>query len=322
MAIPYGFTPTSAGRALIAGLLTGETFTISRVMVGSGKPASLEEMAALSDLVEPIAEATSSKPIRSGDTTNLTVEYRSDLNGGLQTGFWLSEFGIFARDGEQEILAFYGCLGEFPQWVGAYTPGVAPDIRRYPCSIPISGGVNVQIDYHAAAFITSEEAAALLADMVQGVGGIQILGITLPAEGWTEAEPGGEEYPWVLDLSLAGVTETQYPSVSIHKESLELSRVAGLCPTVQTLAGNLRFWAREKPLEAMEATAALISPRGGFSGGDAGGLPIATANTLGGVMIGENVNVTSDGKISVKEIPVPAENSEIRDMVAKAFLSD
>ena len=161
-----------------------------------------------------------------------------------------------------------------------------------------------------------------LEDLIQGVGGIQILEITLPAEGWTEAEPGGEDYPWVLDLPLAGVTETQDPSVSIHKESLEISRAAGLCPTVQTLEGSLRFWAMEKPLETMEATAALISPRGGFSGGDAGGLPIATANTLGGVMIGENVDVSADGKISVKEIPVPAENSEIRDMVAKAFLSD
>ena len=319
----YGFTPTNAGRGLIASLLAGETLTITRAMVGSGKPDSLAAMAALTDLVAPVALATSTTPVRTEDAVSLTVEYRSDMNGGLKEGFAINEYGLFAKTAESaETLIFYGCLGDHPQWVYPYTTGVAPDVRDYPVTIQISSEVSVQIDYHAAAFITSEEAAALLAEMVQGVGSIRIQEITLPAEGWTEAEPGGEDYPWVLDLPLAGVTETQYPSVSIHKESLEISREAGLCPTVQTLEGSLRFWAMEKPLETMEATAALISPRGGFSGGDVGGLPIATANTLGGVMIGENVNVTSDGKISVKDIPVPAENSEIRDMVAKAFLSD
>ena len=79
----YGFTPTNAGRALIAGLLAGETLTITKTMVGSGKPASLDAMAALTDLVEPVAQATSTTPVHSANAVTLTVEYRSDLNGGL-----------------------------------------------------------------------------------------------------------------------------------------------------------------------------------------------------------------------------------------------
>ena len=51
----YGFTPTTAGRGLIASLLAGETLTITRAMVGSGKPDSLEAMAGLTDLVAPVA---------------------------------------------------------------------------------------------------------------------------------------------------------------------------------------------------------------------------------------------------------------------------
>ena len=43
----YGFFIPSAGRTLIAGLLAGETLEISRVMVGSGKPQSQEDLASL-----------------------------------------------------------------------------------------------------------------------------------------------------------------------------------------------------------------------------------------------------------------------------------
>ena len=28
----------------------------------------------------------------------MTVEYRSDMNGGLDHGFWIREFGVFAKD--------------------------------------------------------------------------------------------------------------------------------------------------------------------------------------------------------------------------------
>ena len=106
------------------------------------------------------------------DAVSLTVEYRSDMNGGLQEGFSINEYGLFAKTADSaETLIFYGCLGDHPQWVSPYTPGVAPDIRDYPVTIQISSEVNVQINYHADAFITAEEAAALLESMVEKSGG-------------------------------------------------------------------------------------------------------------------------------------------------------
>ena len=168
----YGFTPTSAGRGLIASLLAGQTLTITRAMVGSGKPDSLEAMAGLTDLVAPVARATSTTPVRTGDAVSLTVEYRSDLDGGLQEGFSINEYGLFAKTADSaETLIFYGCLGDHPQWVSPAVPGVAPDIRDYPVTIQISSEVNVQVNYHADAFITAEEAAALLRSMVAGATG-------------------------------------------------------------------------------------------------------------------------------------------------------
>ena len=67
----YGFTPTNAGRGLIASLLAGQTLTITRAMVGSGKPDSLEAMAGLTDLVAPVARATSTTPFPSTNTASL-----------------------------------------------------------------------------------------------------------------------------------------------------------------------------------------------------------------------------------------------------------
>ena len=152
----YGFFIPSAGRTLIAGLLAGETLEISRVMVGSGKPQSQEDLASLTDLVAPVAQATSTNPLRKGDSVEMVVEYRSDLNGGLSTGFWLNEFGIFAMDGDDEVMIYYGCLGDFPQWVSAYNDG-AIDIRRYPVSINVSTDVQVIITYPALAFMTADD---------------------------------------------------------------------------------------------------------------------------------------------------------------------
>lgn len=152
----YGFFVPAAGRSYIAGLMAGETLEISRIMVGSGKPATLEDMASLTDLVAPVAQGTSTEPLRKGDSVEMVVEYRSDLNGGLSTGFWLNEFGVFAMDGDDEVMIYYGCLGDFPQWVSAYNQG-AIDIRRYPVVLQVAEAVNVVIAYPALAFMTAED---------------------------------------------------------------------------------------------------------------------------------------------------------------------
>lgn len=320
----YGFTPTNAGRGLIASLLAGETLTITRAMVGSGKPDSLEAMAGLTDLVTPVARATSTTPVRTGDAVTLTVEYRSDLNGGLQEGFSINEYGLFAKTADSaETLIFYGCLGDHPQWVYPYTPGVAPDIRDYLVTIQISSEVNVQISFHADAFITAEEAQALLESMVQQTAGADILNITIPAGGWAWEE--GQDFPCTAQVSVPAARASHYPVVTIHPDALDTAFRAGLCPAVQAEDGALRFWARRWPAGDLAATVLLQSRSGGGAAAGGGGdyvLPPATQTTLGGVKIGENIHVTDDGKISVEDIPEPATDEEIRDIVSGSFASD
>lgn len=297
----YGFTPTTAGRGLIASLLAGQTLTITRAMVGSGKPDSLDAMAALTDLVAPVARATSTTPVRTGDAVSLTVEYRSDMNGGLQEGFSINEYGLFARTADSaETLIFYGCLGDHPQWVYPYSPGVAPDVRDFPATIRISSEAQVRIDYHADAFITAEEAAALLESMVeQATAGSKLVEITIPAESW--AQDTGAAYPWYADVTVEEAQASYFPAAALHTESLEAAAAAGMAPVVQALEGKVRFWAKKAPGSALDASLALLSGGKDSAGQGFGVVNVGTAlqiNVPGGV-----AGLGADGKIPASLLP-------------------
>ena len=155
--------------------------------------------------------------------------------------------------------------------------------------------------------IMSEDRVKELINESGGGGGAAIIkDITIPADGWDwQRESGDEEtlgmddFRCVVDVAVDDATEDVFPSVALHKAALEVAKRAGLCPTVQALAGVLRFWARNIPTEDMSATVALFAP-GGTTGGDSAYvLPVATANRLGGVKIGSGISVTADGTVTV-----------------------
>lgn len=155
----YGYKITTAGRNFLARLLAGETMEISRVAVGSGQLADGEELEDRTDLVETVAMATSLEPVVEGNQMSLMIEYRSDLNGGLDEGFNLNEFGIFVIDDQSETgetLLLYATLGEHPQYVAAYT-GNTVDIRRFPVTIVIGEDRNVVVSYRTEAWMTQED---------------------------------------------------------------------------------------------------------------------------------------------------------------------
>ena len=118
-----GFVITQAGKKLLAELVIIGELNITRVMVGKGELPQGQSPEYFTDLIEPVTQATSSIPVVKNGVISFIVEYRNDLNGGLQEGFWLKEFGVFAKDGENEILLYYASLGEYPQYVEAYENG-------------------------------------------------------------------------------------------------------------------------------------------------------------------------------------------------------
>ena len=156
----YGFIIPAKGMELLTGLLAGDTLTITRCMVGTGQVPAETQPTALTDLVAPIAQATSTQPLVHGKQIDFTIEYRNDLQGGLESGFYLREFGVFARakDGA-DVMIYYGNLGDYPQWVQPYKQG-AVEVRRFPVAIGVSNAPTVILEYNADAFMTAEDVSA------------------------------------------------------------------------------------------------------------------------------------------------------------------
>lgn len=156
----YGFVITEAGNSLLASMVAGQTLTITKAVMGEGTADNAEAARKLTNLITPGPEATSTEPTVDGNNVNMIVEYRSDLNGGLQEGFWIGEFGIFGKVGNgAETMIGYGSLGDAKQYVSAYVAGAAPDVRRYPVSITVTTGIQVDVAYPAEAWMTAEDVA-------------------------------------------------------------------------------------------------------------------------------------------------------------------
>lgn len=156
----YGFIIPAKGMELLTGLLAGDTLTITRCMVGTGQVPAETQPTALTDLVAPIAQATSTQPLVHGQQVDFTIEYRNDLHGGLESGFYLREFGVFARaKNGADVMIYYGNLGDYPQWVQPYTQG-AVEVRRFPVAIGVSNAPTVILEYNADAFMTAEDVSA------------------------------------------------------------------------------------------------------------------------------------------------------------------
>lgn len=159
----YGFVITRKGRSLILKLQKPIDFVLTRIMVGNGRLPDNPDPINFTDLISPMAQATSTTPTVNNHQLEFKVEYRNDLgtdlgkSGGLRTGFWLNEFGVFARDPDEgEILLYYATLGDYPQWVQPFIPGML-DTRRYPVSIGLNDDAFVRLEFPSVAFITAED---------------------------------------------------------------------------------------------------------------------------------------------------------------------
>lgn len=264
----YGGTVTVQGRNLITSLLAGETIEFTRIVVGSGKMPDGIEPIDMTELVEPVAEATSTIPVVDNGEMRMTVEYRNDMNGGLEKGFWLHEFGIWAKtDNAPECLLYYATLGDSPQPVNAYQDNRI-DIRRYPVTIALEVDADVVVSYNPGSFITAEDAEEMLGSIVKNtiknVGSALNADIVIPASSWEETPEDDEdaygEYGYRVDIPVENATDEHFPITALSVKSLKAAGKAKMCPTVRTFDGFVRFWAKSVPTEDLDATMQLRSP--------------------------------------------------------------
>ena len=176
----YGFIITTAGEGLLARAAAGETLALTEVWVGRGVVEGVEAAKALTALLDPVAQATSTQPEVAGGQLSMLVEYRNDMGGGLEEGFTLSEFGIMAKVGDDApTLLYYAALGDRAQPVPPIAEGL--DVHRFPVAVGVTGEVAVSLEYPAGVWVTHEE-------LEEAMAGIDLSGYIKATE---KGKPGG-----------------------------------------------------------------------------------------------------------------------------------
>ena len=193
---------------MLARASAGETLTLTGVKAGSGTVSSETAAKALTGLVSVECDGTSSAPAVSGGQVSMIVEIRNDVEGGLDIGFLLSEFGVFAKVGDdQPALLYYAALGgDKAQQVLAYSEGL--DVHRFPVAIAVTGEIAVTLGYPAGAFVTQEELEAALAQLdmsgfVQKAGDTMTGPLVLPGDPTASLQAAPKQY---VDNALNDIT--------------------------------------------------------------------------------------------------------------------
>ena len=101
-----------------------------------------------------------------------------------------------------------------------------------------------------------------MADFANKVGSAIVRSITIPAAGWVEVGEGAEDlgdYKYTIDVPMVEATEDHFPVLALDIPSLSIAGEAEMCPTIETLDGFVRFWAKEIPAADLTGTILLRS---------------------------------------------------------------
>lgn len=292
---------TDSGRGLLAYISMGAVFVPTKIVMGSGMLPAGTTTRTIKDVVAPVHTLKINKKKRGNDGTVTIGGVYS--NQEVAADFYFRELALYARadnpDGTvaaEECLYSYGNAGNTADLMPAYTSG-QPVERQIDLVILVSNDAKVDLTVASGIYMTIDMAKELAA----GLGGVRSFPLTIPATGWEET--GETPYRYALEVPQEDAKASHIPVVSLQRDSLEVAETAGVCSSVETLDGSIRFWARKVPTTDMVATLALLAPGTGDLGVAGGGsayvLPVASAETLGGVKIGKGISITEDGTISV-----------------------
>lgn len=323
----YGGTITVAGRNIITNLIAGKTIELTRVVVGKGKMPEGVEPIDMTDLVEPFAEGSTTRPVVENNVLNMTIEYRNDMNGGLQESFWLNEFGLYAKtEDTDEVLFYYATLGDSPQPVNAYKDNRV-DIRRFPISIAIASDAAVEIAYRPSTFVTESDAERIISVKLglalSNTSSTIVEKLNIARSNWEELSDEEKEitgYKYKNDIYIEKVTADHFPNIAIASTDAQIAYNAVICPTAETGEGYVRLWSSLIPEEDIEADAIFIAMLTIKDIGYLDDLPIASENILGCVKIGKGLKVTDEGVVSTtaNEDNIPTDE-EVEQMISEIF---
>ncbi len=156
--------------------------------------------------------------------------------------------------------------------------------------------------------------------------------VTIPETGWVLEAPEDADFPYSIELPYEGTLDTHNAEVTVDKESIQIAAACGICPTMETMHNGLKFWSRTIPSAPIMCHMTLFG-EGGISGRSAGGEVatahedvIASADTLGHVMIGDNIAIDEQGRITPTGATLPPEQTatdqDIDQIIENVFGGD
>lgn len=133
-----------------------------------------------------------------------------------------------------------------------------------------------------------------------GSGGIgKSIEFSVAVNDWKEDSAKTNGYGFYYDLADTYITKKVMPSVVIAENSLETAAHAGVCATANSYAGYVRLKSVVRPETAIDGVCHLFGSGASGSGTAITDLPVATASTLGAIMVGAGLTINEDGVLSV-----------------------
>lgn len=311
----YEYKVTTHGRAAMAAALALEKpLPITRVAFGSGKVAEETELADVHALLAHVSDGAVTVRRHEDDRLFLTLQYANTEHPEVKT-FQLAEFMVFCTDpvtgAETDML--YATLGDYPQPVPAYNPKYPACVFNFPLVLILSNEIDVSV-LAPVGLVTYDDLNSVMETIA-----IRRLEFAVPATGWTAH---GGAYTVRRDIAVPSAKPSMIPFLTVLPEGMAAADACGLAPYAETREGAVRVFARRAPTAEIPASLALAGDASGFcvvGSEETYVLPPATRDALGGVKIGEGVEVTPDGTVSVDGERI-AESAAASDESAQAML--
>ena len=254
----YGTVINAIGSAKIADcILNGKKINITAAAVGDGGGAyykpTREQVALKNECWRgEIAYAR----INEANPNMIDVKFIVPADVG---GFTIREVALIDADGDTVA------IGNTPDAEKiAVTDGVSFPITMVmhilvdDASV-VSFSINPDLDT-----VSREEMEQAIKNYYAGVGSALIRPITIPAAAWAPVAtddgtepPGG--YTYTADVTLAEVKDAHFPVMALDIQAQAPAAEAALCPTIETLDGIVRFWAKKIPTVDLTGTIMLRS---------------------------------------------------------------
>ena len=311
---------TNAGVDMLNESLAGHTLTIVGAVGGAGVMTE-EELAAAATVADLKQTFTllGMDSIENGKKVKIQI-----TNEMVEESYVLHQIGVMAKLEFEEAASLLFVLQdergvEIPS--KADNPGFLFEVY---VGISISNNANITllVNNNAVASVSFVEdyVNASIRELKSTMTKSLMEEIEIPADGWVRDEDAedAEEYAVFVDVP-AQSTSSMFAKVAIHRDALKTARNAGLCPSVMTLDGAIRFWARTVPADDIAATVELTSAGGMVDGTGPGGgtyeMPIAGRDRVGGIKVGENLDIADDGTLSATCADAP----EVEEMLDEVF---